>query len=179
MNRLKQLPLGHKVLLAFGLICGILLAVGGLFFFSLRTIERLTEDQQSAAQHQMGVVRDAGKNAAMVQAAVFHHIMASEPEELARHHQSIQRLGEGNIRKLAEYEKFIDTERERQLHTRVKQAWKVYWEQTQPVLRLSSSNQDNAALAFALSNQAPAYLEYHKAVDKLTDYSEGEAREAT
>jgi PAS domain S-box-containing protein len=179
MNKLKQLPLGHKVLLAFGLICGILLAIGGLFFFSLRAIERLNEDQQSAAQHEMGVVRDAGKNGAMIQAAVFHHIMASELEEITRHSQSIERMGGENVRKLAEYEKFIDTETERLLHARVTQAWKVYWEQTQPVLKLSSSNQDNAALAFALSNQAPAYAEYHKAVDKLTDYSEGEAREAT
>ena len=71
--------------------------------------------------------------------------------------------------------KFIDTEKEKQLYARVMQMRKVYWEQTQPMLTLGLSNQDVKAAELVISKQTPAYDEYLKAINELTDYVETDA----
>ena len=60
MNKRKPLSVGKQVLFTFGTLCAVLLVIGGLFLFSLRSIERSNQLQPSRALDKY-VETDAGE----------------------------------------------------------------------------------------------------------------------
>jgi len=178
VNKLKQLPFGKLVFFTFGTLCAILLVTGGLFYFSLRSIERSNQLQQSRALNKLALNDDAAQDVGQMQAGVLLQILASDTGEIKHLEENVRAIGNTNARELAEYQKFIDTEKERQLYDRAMQTRKAYWEQTQHVLRSGSANQDSEAIKFINTTQAPAYDKYLKAVSALIDYVETDTKEA-
>ena len=177
MNKLKSLSVGKQVLFTFGTLCAILLIVGGLFFFSLRSIERGNQLQQSRALNKLALIDDTAQDVGQLQAEALRQVMASDMGEIKRLDQTVRDIEKINAKELADYQKFIDTEKERQLYDRVMQSRKAYWEQTQPVLALGLSNRDAEAAELIISKQAPAYDEYLKAINELANYVETNAQD--
>ena len=175
MNKLKPLSVGKQVLFTFGTLCAILLIVGGLFFFSLRSIERGNQWQQSRALNKLALIDDTAQEVGQMQAEALRQVLASDMGEIKRLDQTVRDIEKINTRELADYQKFIDTEKERQLYDRVMQSRKAYWEQTLPVLALGLSNRDAEATELIISKQAPAYDEYLKAINELINYVETDA----
>jgi PAS domain S-box-containing protein len=177
MNKLKQLSVGKQVLLAFGTLCAILLIIGGLFFFSLQAIEHGNEVQQSRALNKLALIDDTAQDVGQLQAQVLREVFASDPEDINKLDQTLRDLEKTNAQELADYQKYADTEKERQLYDRVMQARKTYWEQTRPVLAFGRANQDAEATKLINSTQAPAYDELVKTIDKLIERVEADAGE--
>jgi len=178
MNNLKQLSVDRQVLFTFGTLCAILLIIGGLFFFSLRSIES-NNQLQSRALNLLASIDSTAQDVEHMQAEVLRQLLANNIQEIERLDQSVRDLEKINGRKLAGYQEFLDTEKERQLLDRVTQTRKAYWEQTQPVLALGLTNRDAEATELIISKQAPAYDEYLKAINALADYVETSANETT
>jgi PAS domain S-box-containing protein len=177
MNKLKPLSVGKRVLFTFGTLCAILLIIGGLFFFSLRSIERGNQQQQSRALNKLALIDDTAQDVGQMQAEALRQVLASDMGEIKRLDQTVRDIEKINARELADYQKLVDTEKEKKLYDRVMQARKAYWEQTQPVLALGLSNRDAEATEFIISKQAPAYDEYLKAINELINYVETNAKE--
>jgi PAS domain S-box-containing protein len=177
MNKLKRLSVGTQVLFTFGTLCAILLIIGGLFFFSLRAIERSNEVQQSRALNKLALIDDTAQDVGQMQAEALRQVLASDIGEIKRLDKSVRDIEQINAKELADYKKFIDTEKERQLYESVMQARKAYWEQTQPVLVLGLANRDAEATGCVISKQAPAYDELLKAVNELIIYVETDAKD--
>src|ERR1700722_19259203 len=176
MNKLKQVSAGRQVLFTFGTLCAILLIVGGLLFFSLRSIEH-SNQVQLRAMNELALIDDTAQDVGQMQAEVLRQVLASDTVEIKRLDQTVRDIEQTNAKELAAYQKFVDTEKERQLYKRVMQAQNMYWERTQPVLALGRANMDDEATEFINSKQAPAYDEYLKAINELINYVETDVDE--
>jgi len=176
MNNLKRLSVGRQVLFTFGTLCAILLVIGTLFFFSLRSIERSNEVQLRATD-ELALIDDTAQDIGQMQAEVLRQILASDTVEIKRLDQNVRDIEQINAKELADYQKFVDTEKEKQLYDKVMQARKTYWEHTQSVLALGLTNLDAEATQLINSTQAPAYDELLKAVNDLIKYVETDADE--
>src|ERR1035438_3725262 len=78
MNKLKHLSVGTQVLFTFGTLCAILLIIGGLFFFSLRSIERSNQLQQSRALNKLALIDDTAQDVGQLQAEALRQVLASD-----------------------------------------------------------------------------------------------------
>ena len=65
------MPIGNQVLISFGALCLVLVMIGALFLFSLRTIEHHRQTELARAHHKWEVVDEVPKNVGLVQAEVF------------------------------------------------------------------------------------------------------------
>ncbi|HTA95731.1 MAG TPA: PAS domain S-box protein, partial [Verrucomicrobiae bacterium] len=147
-----------------------------LFFFSLRSIERSNEVQLRATD-ELALIDDTAQDIGQMQAEVLRQILASDTVEIKRLDQNVRDIEQINAKELADYQKFVDTEKEKQLYDKVMQARKTYWEHTQSVLALGLTNLDAEATQLINSTQAPAYDELLKAVNDLIKYVETDADE--
>src|SRR5580658_2225622 len=128
MYKLKHLSVDKQVLLVFGTLCAILLIIGGLFFFSLRVIERGNQRQTRSLKN-AAEVNDAAQDLERMQAGVLRQILASDIEEIRLLDQAVHDIEQANAGDLSDHQDFADTEKERQLYDTVMQARTAYWEQ--------------------------------------------------
>ena len=163
-------------MLSFGLLCAILAAIGGVFFFSLRSIEKLDDAGRSSAFGEIAILERVGKNVGLGQVEVFRHLAATNPEEKERHEQVIARLVETNTRGLTNYERAISNEAEKQLFAEALQAGKDYSDRTEQLLGLSRAQRNVEAATFALATQVPTYDQYQLSVDLLLRFEQAEGR---
>jgi len=178
MGKGKPLPVGLQVLFTFGVICVLLATIGGLLFFSLRSIERSIPQQQSDTLSELVLIDDTVQDVGQMQADILREVLADDVGEIMKLDQTLRDTEKVDAQKLADYQrKFIRTEEEKQLCDRVMRARKIYWEQTQAVLVLARSNRDAEARELINTTQAPAYDEYLNASNNLVDYVEAEAEE--
>jgi CHASE3 domain sensor protein len=90
VKKLRQLPIGTQVLFTFGTLCVVLLIIGGLFFFSLRSIERSNQVQQSRALNKLALIDDTAQDVGQMQAEALRQVLASDIEEIKRLDQTVR-----------------------------------------------------------------------------------------
>jgi PAS domain S-box-containing protein len=178
MNKLKQVSIGNQVLFAFGTLCLVLVMIGTLFVYSLRTIEHRRQTQQARAHQRWETIGDVAKNVGLMQTEVLQHVFVTNAGEMKRRDQTIRELDAANTRILADYSAFVDSERESVLYARVVHARTVYLERTEELLVLSRVNRNIEAADVALAKQSPAYLEYHGVADEMIGEAEASARQS-
>jgi len=178
MTELKQPAVVKQVLLTFGTLCALLLIIGGLLFFSLRAIERGNQLQQMRALDKLSLIDDTAQDIGQLQAAILREFVASDPGEIKILDQTLRNIEKTNAKELSDYQKYADTEKERQLYDKVMQARSAYWDKTQPVLEFARLNQDAEATKLINATQGPAYDELIKASDELINCVEADAGEA-
>jgi PAS domain S-box-containing protein len=176
MNKPKQPSVGKQVFFTFGMLCVILLIIGGLYFFSLQSIGDSIQ-QRSLVLDKLALIDDAAQFARRMQLSVFRQILASDPGEIKKIDQSTHDYERTNAMELADYQKFADTENEKQLYARIMQRQKAYWEQTQRVLAFGLNNQDAEATKLMSSTQIPAFDEFINAIKALIKYEKTDADE--
>jgi PAS domain S-box-containing protein len=174
--KFKQPSLGKQVLFMFGTLCAILLSIGALLFFSLRSIEHSSQEKLSYVVDEAQLVSAAAQNVGLMQAVIFRHVLATRPAEIRLHDQTIHQIDEANSETLAAYQKFVDTAEEQRLYFNLLQDRKEYMELTERVLALSRVNRNGEAADLTLSKQVAAYDEYQKTIKEMTDYAENEVR---
>jgi len=177
MNKFKRLSSIHQLLFTFGTLCAILLVIGGLLFFGLRSIEQRNQLQQSRALNKLALIDDTAQDIGQMQAGVLRQVIATDPSEIKSLDQTVRDTEKINAKELTDYQKFMDTEEEKQLYDKVMQARKAYWEQTQPVLALGLVNRDAQATQLINSKQGPAYDELLNALNDLINCVETDANQ--
>ncbi|PZR72753.1 MAG: hypothetical protein DLM73_12445, partial [Chthoniobacterales bacterium] len=177
MNKLKQLAVGKQVLLMFGMLCAILGLIGALLLFTMRSIERSNRERLAYVLYESELIAASAQNIGLMQAAIFRHVLSSSVEEKKRHDQFIREVDRGNVEQTAAYEKFVDTEEERQLYDRVLQARKEYMEATKLLLVLSLANKNAEANEFLFSTQVVAYEKYQVTAKNMSVYVRTEVQD--
>jgi two-component system cell cycle sensor histidine kinase/response regulator CckA len=177
MNKLKRLSAAQLLLFTFGTLSLILLIIGGLFFFSLRSIDRNNRLQQSRALTKLALIDDTAQDIGQLQAEVLREILASDPAEIHGLDQTARDIEKTNAKELADYQQFMDTEKEKQLYGNAMQARKTYWDETQRVLTFGDANRDAEATKFVNSTQAPAYDQCIRDLNDLIVEVESEAHQ--
>ena len=152
----------------------ILLVIGALFFFSLRSIER---SNQSRATSKLALIDEMEHEVEHLQVEVLRQFLASDPAETKRLDLRVRDIGILNAGKLADYQQFVATEGERQLYERVMEAQKANWEQVRAVLASGGADRDAEAMDAINSKQAAAYDESLEAVNELHKYVEASAQD--
>ncbi|MBA3960741.1 MAG: PAS domain S-box protein [Chthoniobacterales bacterium] len=171
----KSFRLASKLLLCFGLICGTFLGIGGIFFFSLRSIEKLNTAERSSALGEISELYLVGKNLGQIQAEVVRHVVASAPAELKQHEELIAQLTQANERIVSGWTGPAESG-EGRLYANVKEAEVIFTRRTQELLALSRVDQTDGPAAIALRMQAPAYNAFRETLAALQAYEEAEAR---
>jgi hypothetical protein len=82
MNQFKKLSVGKQVLFMFGTLCAVLVAIGALFFFSLRAIDCSSRNNLSYVVNESELAAAAAQNIGLMQAVILRHILATDPIEL-------------------------------------------------------------------------------------------------
>jgi PAS domain-containing protein len=176
MSKIKQRSMGKEVFIVLGALCLIFVLLGTLFFFSLRAIEHQRQTEQARAHQKLDVINKLPRTEGLRQAEVFHHVLETNVEEMARHDQIIRELGEASARILSDFEVLLENGKERHLFTRLLEARKVSMERTEELLVLSRSNMAAEKTRVALTKQSPAYLHYHRVGTELVEEAEENAR---
>ena len=161
----------------FGTLCAVLVAIGALFFFSLRAIENSSRENLSYVVNEAELAAAAAQNIGFMQALIFRHILAVDAGEMGTQSQVIHEIDKENAEKLAAYQKFVDTPEEARLYALILKARTNYLETTEEVLALDRDNHHAEALQFANAKQIPAYREYQGAIKEMTRYVEKEVRD--
>jgi PAS domain S-box-containing protein len=175
MKKLKQMPAGELLLFTFGTQFAILLIVGGFFFFSLRSIEQSNRLQQSRTWIKMDLLDDTESSVEQMQAEMLRQVLTTDAGEMKRLDQIVRNLDNSNAADFANYQKYVATQKERQLYGRVMRTRRLYWEQTDAVLGFCLANRVTEATELILSKQAPAYDALLIAIKELTDYADADA----
>jgi two-component system cell cycle sensor histidine kinase/response regulator CckA len=178
MNKPKPLSASQQLLLTFGTLCAILLVIGGLLFFGLRSIEQRNQLQQSRALNKLALIDDTAQDIGEMQAGVLREVLANDSSKIKNLDQTVRDTEKINFKELTDYQKFMDTGEEKQLYDKVMQARKAYWEQTQPMLAFGFVNQDTEATQLVNSKQGQAYDDLLNALDGLIDHVEAEANKS-
>jgi PAS domain S-box-containing protein len=158
------------------LLCAILTAIGGVFFFSLRSIEKLNGAERSVALGEIAVLHRIGKNVGLRQVEVFRHLAATSPDEKERHEQVIAHVVETNTKSLGDYGGAIDNEAEKRLFAELLEAREAYADRTEQLLALSRARRNAEAATFVVATQIPTYDRYQSSVDALLRFEEAEGR---
>jgi PAS domain S-box-containing protein len=152
-----QSSLGRQVALSFGALCALLAALGGLLFFGLRGIERGDEIQQARVSTKLAAINDAAQDIGQMQTEILREVLASAPAEISELDRNIRALEQTNIIELAGYEKFLDSDSEKVLYSKMRAAQALYWEKSEPVMELARADRDAEAIRLINSGQASAY----------------------
>jgi hypothetical protein len=124
MAKVRQLSVAQQVMLIFGLICAILVAIGVFLFFGLRTIEQHTKEIQTQILQEWKVSLDLSRNLWLEQIEILRHVQTQDGEEMKRREQTISNLKEADARRWSDYGKLIDDKTEMQLYASASQAQK-------------------------------------------------------
>src|SRR5580692_7424989 len=112
MSKLKRLPVASQVWLVFGAVCVILLGIGGWFFWSLRAIERRSQQEQSLTLKMLGMADDIDERLGQAQASLFREILASNPRERQVLDKELGALRQANDAEFHDILQYIQTPRE-------------------------------------------------------------------
>ncbi len=171
MAKTNQLSVASQVMLLFGLICAILVAIGLFLFFSLRNIETKNKKLEAQILNEWTLNNAIADNLRMEQDEVIQNLTEQDSSEWQYHERNISRLKKANADKWNEYGKLVDNEMETNLYATALADQKKYFETTDALLALSVANKQDEARDFALSAQAPAYEAYQKAITDISDWT--------
>jgi two-component system, cell cycle sensor histidine kinase and response regulator CckA len=177
MNRFNDLPPRTRLLLTFGTLFAILLIIGGMFFFSLRSVERSNRLQQTRALNKLALIDDIAGNVGAMQAGVLLQVLANDPAEIRKRKGDVLDIEKVNGGELSDYQQFVDSDVEQRLFGNVIKVRKNYWDQTQGVLALGSSNRDVEAVQLIHTKQIVAYDDFSNELHTLIKYVETDADE--
>jgi two-component system cell cycle sensor histidine kinase/response regulator CckA len=171
MSKVKHLWLGTQVLLIFGLICAILVAIGVFLFLSLLTIEHRNKLLEDQILNEWTLNNDIEGNARLEQNEIAQYMRERDGAQWKRHEEIISSLEKVNSGKWNDYGKLVDNETEAKFYATALADRKKYLEATDNLLTLLKGNKQTEARDFFLSTQAPAYEEYQNAIDEIVDWS--------
>ena len=82
----------------------MLLIIGGLFFFSLRSIEFSVEANMSLTMDKLALIDDLAQDVGQMQASVLREVLASDAAEIKALNQSVRDEEKTITRKYLQYE---------------------------------------------------------------------------
>jgi PAS domain S-box-containing protein len=177
VNTLRNLKTRPKLLLSFGLVGMLSLAVGLL---SINGIDKLNERMNVIYKVNLTSLKllgDLHGRTERMSALVAWHILAHDSASVAKWNQEITKLDEEIDRFVTEYQPLIVAQSEREIYERFKTSWTEYKEIRAKVLRLSVNFSKDAAAELQGTELAEKLVDLLGAIEGLTHENEIQAKE--
>ena len=171
MSRDKHLSVGAQVLLIFGLICAILVAIGVFLFLSLRTIEQKNNLLEGQILNEWTLNNDIAGNARLEQNEITQYMRELDSAQWNRHEMIISSLEKTSSARWNDYGKLVDNETEAKMYATALADRKKYLEATDTLLALLRANKLTEARDFSVATQASAYEEYQGTIAEIVDWT--------
>ena len=177
MNTLRNLKTRPKLMISFGLVGVLLLAVG---IISINGIDKLNERMNVIYKVNLTSLKllgDLHGRTERMSALVAWHILAYDSATVGKWNQEISKLDEEVDRFVTEYEPLIVAQSEREIYERFKTSWTEYKEIRAKVLRLSANFSKDGAAEIQRTELAEKLVGLLGAIDGLTHENEIQAKE--
>jgi methyl-accepting chemotaxis protein len=175
MNNLK---IGTRIVAGFGAVICIAVALGVFSYIQLTSINkgavRITADSLPG----MYLSSQIRSHAHALNALLLSHVMSEDTAEMARIDSEKRTIREENAALLAQYEKTISTEKDRESFAAITAARAAFTESYDGVISLSASGQKKQALVVLASQEKPAFQKYFDATQAVVDLNKTGADEA-
>ena len=177
MNTLRNLKTRPKLMISFGIVGLLLLAVGIL---SINGIDKLNQRMNVIYKVNLTSLKllgDLHGRTERMSALVAWHILAYDSATVAKWTQEIGKLDEDVDRFVTEYQPLIVAESEREIYERFKTSWAEYKDVRAKVMRLSANFSKDAAAEIQRTELAEKLSSILGAIDGLTRENEMQAKD--
>lgn len=171
--------LASVLVICFALLCAALTAIGLVSLFSLRSIEKLNEQERSALERALAIPHRLDQYLDLEQSTVLRHATTKNEEERRRQEDVIAHAAQAIARSLVEFQATTQTDGEASLGNEVRRANAAYAEVNSRLLAISPGERPDDAASFALSTQTPVYERYQAAINALLRFEEAGGRRQT
>ncbi len=154
---MKNWTIGKRIIFGFASIILITVALG---MFAYSRLISIHADSDAIVGDALPGVYDIGRlesNVRQGQVAVYMHVMSETKDEMAQHEAEIASLVQANEKNMADYEKDIIQQTDRELFAQVKAALVPYRQVREEVLKLSRDQKSKEAFALAKTQLKSAY----------------------
>ncbi|HEY0256478.1 MAG TPA: PAS domain S-box protein, partial [Candidatus Methylacidiphilales bacterium] len=171
MAKSKGLAVGEQVMLIFGLICAILVAIGLFQFFSLHAVESHIKDLERQILREWVLTNTLSRNLRREQTEIYRQVRAQNAGDRELHAQAIADGKEKSFREWDDYGKIVDNATERDLYARAVAARTEYWAATDSLLSHATVGGDLRGINSTISEQVAAYETYEKVLTEIADWT--------
>ncbi len=175
LQRLRDLPITHKLSLAFMLLVALALVSGGMAIERLAAINASTLEMRDESLLRIRLLAQADSLIADQHRWVNAHILSHKAAEFARYDSQIETARQSFKAAWGSYATGATRAGDIQLTAVLQRDYEEYLRQLAPVLSLSRSGQDEAARALLLSRAGPAQEAVRTAMRRLSDYNQQQA----
>jgi signal transduction histidine kinase/DNA-binding response OmpR family regulator/CHASE3 domain sensor protein len=175
LQRLRDLPITHKLSLAFMLLVALALVSGGMAIERLAAINASTLEMRDESLLRTRLLAQADSLIADEHRWVNAHILSHKAAEFARYDSQIETTRQSFRAAWGSYAAGATRAGDMQLTAAFQRDHEEYLRQLAPVLSLSRSGQDEAARALLLSRVGPAQEAVRTTMRRLSDYNQQRA----
>jgi PAS domain S-box-containing protein len=177
VNTLRNLKTRSKLLISFGLVGLLLVAVGELSITGIDKLNQRMNVIYKVNLTSLKLLGDLHGQAERMSALVAWHILAYDSTTMAKWTQEIGKLDEDVDRFVTEYQPLIVAESERGIYERFKTSWAEYKEIRTKVMQLSSNFSKDGAAEIQRTELAQKLAGILEAINGLTHENEVQAKE--
>ena len=147
MARFADLKVRTKIVAVVGVVAGLGLAVGAGGVAALSTVNGSTVEIATNWLPSVAVIDSINTNTSDFRIAEYRHVASLTPETMQAAQQAIDAQAALIAKNRAAYEKLISSPQERQAYTTFSTQWSEYLGIHDRVVKLSSANKNDEALA--------------------------------
>lgn len=178
MNNWK---IGTRITAGFSAVIAIALTLGIFAYNRVGEIEKSSTRIATDSLPGLYTVGQIDTNMQAIMAFLMEHVSSSDQQEMAELERQIQTLSDGNTTLLANYEKTITTERDRELFSDLKAASSSFWvcfEEVRKFSRLGTEEGNKRAIQLLNQQLKPLHKKYAEATAKLVAINKDNADDA-
>jgi myosin heavy subunit len=175
---MTQWTIGRRLVLGFGIVMGIVLALGA---FTARELLLIRAASEQVVTDALPGTALSGELVALTKnqlSLTLKHLAATDPGELDAVEREMALTKETVTQKLAAYEKTITEAEDRALFERVRPAREKYVERFSRVIALSRAGRKDEASRLYTAEVEPAYQNLEQAVQAVSDWNVTHGAEA-
>ena len=169
MNFLKNLKIGQRLGVAFGVLLSLTMALGGFAAYELKQVNQTSTDMEVNWMPSVRVVSALNIALGDFRIAEQQHVIAGEASAKATAERNLAEVAKELQTESAVYDKLISDADERQRWQAFQSAWAAYLAQHAKVLELSRADQTEQAKAVLEGPSLAQFEAASKALDDLVE----------
>jgi methyl-accepting chemotaxis protein len=177
MNNWK---IGTRIGAGFGVVIAIALALGFFAYSKVGSIEKSSSQVAGNALPSVYLVGQIQGNVKSSMTLIYQHVVSGDPADMAAIEEEIKSLRTRNAVTIPEYEKLVETDKEKALFQKFMSSRVDYWQCFDEILKVSrlgtpAANKKSAEMVS--SQLKPLYTQYLEAADALVELNKTAADE--
>ena len=175
---MKNWKMGMRMGAGFGGVLLVALGLGGFAYNRSAAVKDSALAITADSMPGMYLVGQLENNVHRIMALLLQHLISNDKSEMARFEAAIQEITSKNTNLLNEYEKTINTEKDRELFTAMNTLRTAYRTTLAEILRLNDGGKNKEAVDLVNTKLNPLYNSYVQATDAQVEYNKVTADQA-